>query len=141
MKKLILVLIMIGFLCPAKGFSQGDSVQIYRKLNQLEQVTNETKVLLKKAETVAKQKQTLMQKLMMYINKLKADARDKQMIQNETENHAAIKEKNINGPVEEIKIPDGVDTIRGSFFYRLFHQNSYILRPYKIVNDEKIYLD
>ena len=141
MKKFILVLIMIGFLCPAKGFSQGDSMQIIRKLNQLEQVTNETKVLLKKAETIEKQKQTLMQKLRIYIFKLKADVRERQITQTETENQSAIKENNINGPVEEIKIPDGFDTIRGSFFYRLFHRDSFILKPYKIVNDEKIYLD
>lgn len=142
MKKLILILIMVGFLCPANGYSQADSIKIMQKLNQLEQVTNETKVLLKKADQLEKQKQTLIERLRTYISKLKNDSRkDKQEMQIEKKNNAAVKAQNINEPVLEITVPDGNDTIRANFFYRLFHKNSYIIRPYKIVNDEKVYLD
>lgn len=142
MKKLILVLIMIGFLCPASGYSQADSLKIIQKLNRLEQVTNETQLLLKKADQIERQKQTLIQRLRAYISKLRADSQEqKQLIDYDVKNTAAVKAQNINEPVVEITVPDGYDTIRASFFYRLFHQNSYILKPYKIVNDEKIYLD
>ena len=142
MKKLILVLIMIGFLFPASGYSQADSLQIIQKLNRLEQVTNETKVLLKKADQIEKQKHTLIQKLRAYIFKLKSDLqRENKIADYDVKNTAAVKAQNINEPVVEITVPDGHDTIRASFFYRLFHNTAYIIRPYKIVNDEKIYLD
>lgn len=142
MKKLFLILIMVGFLCPANGYSQADSIKIMEKLNQLEQVTNQTKVLLKKADQLEKQKRNLIERLRTYISKLKTDSKEqRQEMQTERKNNAAVKAQNINEPVVEITVPDGYDTIRASFFYRLFHQNSYILKPYKIVNDEKIYLD
>lgn len=142
MKKLILVLIMIGFLCPAAGYSQADSLKIIQKLNRLEQVTNETQILLKKADQIEKQKQSLIQRLRAYINKLRTDNQEqKRSLDYEVKNTAAVKVQNINEPVVEITVPDGYDTIRASFFYRLFHQTNYILKPYKIVNDEKVYLD
>lgn len=143
MKKLILVFIMLGFLCPASGYSQADSLKIIQKLNRLEQVTNETKVLLKKADVVEKEKQTVLQKLRVYISRLKAQTEEqqKQSFDYVAKNDAAIKAKNINEPVVELRVPDGYDTIRASFIYRLFHKTNYILKPYSIINNEKVYLD
>ncbi|MGK6342826.1 hypothetical protein ACMGDK_11340 [Chryseobacterium sp. DT-3] len=56
-------------------------------------------------------------------------------------NSKAVKEENRTDPVEEIEVFDGQDTIRGSWVYRLFHKNDYVIRRYKIVNNEKVYLD
>lgn len=134
---------MIGVLCSAKGFSQGDSLQIIKKLNQLEKVTNETKLLIKKSDQLEKKKESLMDKLRDYIAKLKHENRQKEKLLMSVEiyNASAIKAENINEPVQEIVVPDGVDTVRGSFIYRLLHRENYLLKPYKILNNEKVYLD
>jgi hypothetical protein len=58
-----------------------------------------------------------------------------------TDKDKAIKEENRNDPVKEIDVYDGSDTIRGGFFYRLFHKDDIIIRRYKIENNEKVYLD
>lgn len=54
---------------------------------------------------------------------------------------AAVKEENRNDPVEEIEIYDGTDSVRAGWLYRLFHKDDYYLKRYKIVNNEKVYLD
>ena len=142
MKK-VMLLLMIGFLCPGKVMSQGDSVQIMKKLNQLDQVTKETKALIKKSEAIEKKKENLMDKLREYIRNLKNENRlkEKQIMAISYKNTEAIKAENINEPVQEIIFPDGIDSVRGSFIYRLLHREKYLLKPYKIINNEKVYLD
>jgi len=54
---------------------------------------------------------------------------------------SAVKEENRIEPVEEIDVYDGQDTIRGGWLYRFFHKDDFIIRRYKIENNEKIYLD
>ncbi|GEM_PF-3001568 len=135
MKKLMFL--FVSFFCFAH--SQVDSVRIVQKLNQLDKVNSETKALLNKADHIAKENQSLIYRIKAYIDKLSrkhAEAPGQALT-----NNAAVRPDNINEPVTEIDVPDGVDSIRGSFFYRLFHRNIYILKPYKIVNDEKVYLD
>lgn len=141
MKKFILIFTM--FFCFASGFAQSDSVIVMQKLQQLELVNNQTKVLLKKSEEITKKKACLMNRLIDYIFHLKKENRLKQneLVASQRNNDSGIKPSNINEPVVEFNVPDGVDSIRGSFIYRLFHQNHFILKPYKIVNNEKIYLD
>ena len=143
MKKTVLLFLMVGFLCPASVKSQGDSLQILKKLNQLEQVNKETKVLLKKSDQLEKRKQGLMERLRDYIFSLKRENKQKstQLLTRQYKDNEGVKVENINEPIQEINLPDGVDSVRGNFLYRLLHKNAYILKPYKIVNDEKIYLD
>lgn len=141
MKKLLFLL--IGVLCSAHSFSQNDSVKIMKQLEQLDKINKENIELLKDSEKLEKRKQNLFEKLKVYIINLKFENRlkENEITANKFKNQEAIKADNINEPVEEIQISDGVDSIRGSFFYRLFNKNNIILKPYKIVNNEKIYLD
>jgi len=141
MKKLLFLL--VGVLISAHSFSQNDSVKIMKQLNQLDKINKENIELLKTSEKLEKRKQNLFEKLKVYIINLKFENRlkDKVITANKFKNQEAVKAENINEPVEEIQVPDGVDSIRGSFFYRLFNKSKFILKPYKIVNNEKIYLD
>lgn len=141
MKKLLFLL--VGVLISAHSFSQNDSVKIMKQLEQLDKINKENIELLKTSEQLEKRKQNLFEKLKVYIINLKFENRlkDKQITADKYNKQEAIKTENINEPIEEIQIPDGVDSIRGSFFYRLFNKNKIILKPYKIVNNEKVYID
>ena len=131
----------MGFFCFANA--QNDSLKI--KVDKLEKVNSEIKVLLKKADKVDKENISLIYKIKDYVSKLlnkaKVSEQRKDITIKANSQPQAIKARNINEPITEINIPDGVDSIRGGFFYRLFHKEKYYLRTYKILNDEKIYLD
>lgn len=141
MKKLLFLL--VGVLISAHSFSQNDSLKLIELSNQLNKINKENIELFKTSEKLEIRKQNLFEKLKVYIINLKSEnkLKDKQITANKRNKQEAIKAENINEPIEEISIPDGVDSIRGSFFYRLFNKNKIILKPYKIVNNEKIYLD
>lgn len=141
MKKLLFLL--VGVLISVHSFSQNDSLRIMKQLEQLDKINKENIELLKTSEKLEKRKQNLFEKLKVYIINLKFENRlkDKVITANKFKNQEAIKAENINEPVEEIQIPDGVDSIRAGFFYRIFNKNKFIIKPYKIVNNEKVYLD
>ena len=130
----------MSFFCFAH--SQVDSARIVQKLDKLEQVNKETKELLKRSAIIDRQNQTLIYKIKKYIEKISSQNRysERLGIESDFKKSQAIKPFN-NEPTIEVEIPDGVDSIRGNFFYRLFHKQIFIIKPFKIVNDEKIYLD
>ena len=137
MKKLIFLL--MGFFCFAHG--QADSAKIVQSLQKLEQVNKETKILLKRSDQLAKENTTLIYRIKMYIQKYikNTGVHDEKPIP--LNRSQGIIPENDTKPVVELHVPDGIDSIRGSFFYRLFHKDKIYLRPYKIINDEKVYLD
>ena len=133
MKKLIFLL--MGFFCFAHG--QADSAKIVQQLQKLEQVNNETRILLKKSDKIDKENRTLIYKIKKYIERITKN----EILAKNHNNKLGILPSNINEPVLEIDKPDGQDSIRGSFFYRLFHKDKIFIKPYKIINNEKVYLD
>lgn len=139
MKKLIFL--FLGFFCFAN--SQSDSLLLIQRANKFDQKLQVTVQKLENLKKLDRENETLIYKIKVYIKKLttKEKILARENIQNSTQNSQAVKVNNINEPVMEIIIPDGTDSIKGNFFYRLFHREIYILKPYKIVNDEKIYLD
>lgn len=121
--------------------AQRDSILI-NKLKQLENVNKETVELIKKAEKLEKEKETLLKKLQRYIQKWKDSnfAEEKSDSKKHVDNKA-VKADNKNTVVTEIEERVFCDSIKGSWIYRLFHKEDYKLKRYKIVDNEKIYLD
>lgn len=136
-----LIFIFLGFFCFAH--SQNDSMRIVQKLNQLDKANAEAKMIIKKLDRVDTENETLIYKIKAYIQKLtqRNKVAESNVVRANLENSQAIKAQNINVPVEEIITPDGYDSIRRSFIYRLFHKDKLLIRPYKMQKDEKIYLD
>lgn len=133
------IFLFIGFFCFAH--SQTDSIKIVQQLQKLEQVNNETRILLKKADKIDKENRTLIYKIKKYIERITKSEDAQNVLAENYSNKKGILPYNINEPILEIDKPDGQDSIRGSFFYRLFHKEIYIIKPYKIINNEKVYLD
>ncbi|QDP86086.1 hypothetical protein FNJ88_11200 [Chryseobacterium sp. SNU WT5] len=131
-----LIFLFLGFSCFAN--SQTDSLRIVQKLNQLDKANAEAKMIIKKLDKIDNENETLIYKIKTYIKKL--TIRDN-IAQNQLEKSQAIKANNINEPVTEITTPDGYDSIRRGFIYRLFHKEKIFIKPYKIINNEKVYLD
>ena len=131
-----LIFLFLGFSCFAN--SQTDSLRIVQKLNQLDKANAEAKMIIKKLDKIDNENETLIYKIKSYIKKL--TTRDK-IAQNQLGKSQAIKANNINEPVTEITTPDGYDSIRRGFIYRLFHKEKIFIKPYKIINNEKVYLD
>lgn len=114
--------------------SQNDSLLIMQKIQKLDKINTETKVLLKKTDQITKENQSLIYKIKVYVLKLlhKDKISESNQVKEQLNQSVGIKEKNINEPIIEIFIPTGYDTIRGNFFYRLFHKEKYYLRAYKL---------
>lgn len=129
------IFLFIGFFCFAH--SQTDSIKIVQQLHKLEQVNNETRILLKKSDKIDKENRTLIYKIKKYIERITKN----EVLSKNHNNKLGILPSNINEPVLEIDKPDGQDSIRASFFYRLFHKDKILIKPYKIINNEKVYLD
>lgn len=135
-----LIFLFLGFSCFAN--SQTDSLRIVQKLNQLDKANAEAKMIIKKLDKIDNENETLIYKIKTYIKKLTIRGKIAQKsIQTQLENSQAIKADNINEPVTEITTPDGYDSIRRGFIYRLFHKDKIFIKPFKIVNYEKVYLD
>lgn len=131
-----LIFILLSLFCFAKG--QNDSLQL--KLNELEQKNQKIETLIKKVEVAEKKQETAFFRLKLFLKSLMKE----KVSQKESHsfiNIEAVKVENEIDPVTEIDIPDGIDTIRASWLYRLFHSDKFIYKKYKIVNNEKIYLD
>lgn len=141
MKKLIFLL--IGFFCFAHGqYEKQDSIATVEKIKILDAKIKETKNLLKKDEQVQKEGEMIYRRLKAYIQYLLTEKTASNTSKvNNPKNQQAIKAENRIKPVTEIEIPDGEDNIRGGWIYRLFHKNDYYIKRYKLVNNEKVYLD
>lgn len=136
MKTLLFLLISIS--CFASGQNQ-DSLKIkYEELKQSNQVIEQK---IKKLEVVEKKHDNAIYRLKTFIKRLMSDKATEKKEDFIYGNREAVKVDNPTDPVTEIIIPDGVDSIRGGWLYRFFHRDNYIKKPYKIVNNEKIYLD
>lgn len=135
-----LIFLFLGFFCFAN--SQTDSLRIVQKLNQLDKANAEAKMIIKKLDRIDTENETLIYKIRAYIKKLtQREQLSQNIYQSQLENSQGIKAQNVNEPVTEIVTPDGYDSIRRSFIYRLFHTDKILIRPFKIVKDEKVYLD
>ena len=139
MKKLIFL--FMGFFCFAN--SQVDSARIVQKLNELERSNAEAKMIIKKLDKIDRENNTLIYRIKVYIQKLtqRTHTAESEKVQSQLNNTQGIKAQNINEPVTDASLPDGFDSIKQSFFYRIFHREKILLKPYKIVNNEKVYLD
>ena len=138
MKNLNLIFLLIGFFCFANG-QNVDSLQI--KLNELEQKNQKIESLIKKVEVAEKKHESAFYRLKVFLKSL-----IKEQASNKTErsglmNREGIKAENQTDPVTEVDIPSGVDTIRGGWLYRLFNKGNFIYKKYKILNNEKVYLN
>lgn len=142
----ILLIITSFFLSCIKVNAQEvktDSARIVEKLNRLEELTKETQQLIQRADMIEKKKETLIQKLKVYITTLTNSVEKVDGITLNSRyknNKEAIKSENNLKPVTEIDVPSGVDTIKGGRIYRILHKNDYYFRPYKLVNGRKVYL-
>lgn len=138
-----LFFLLIGVFCMAKGQNESlDSLAAVKKIKIIDAKIKETEKLLKKDEQVQKEGEAIYKKVKAYIkyllNEKKATGEKKV---SKPENQQAIKAENRIDPVTEIEVADGKDSIRGGWIYRLFHKNDFYIKRYKIVNNEKIYLD
>lgn len=136
MKTLICLLISIS--CFASG-QNSDSLKI--KLDELTKSNQVMEQKIIKLDIVEKKHDNAIYRLKAFIKRLMSDKATEQKEDYLSGNREAVKVDNPTEPVTEIIIPDGVDSIRGGWIYRFFHKNNYIKKPYKIVNNEKIYLD
>lgn len=136
MKTLIFLLISIS--CFASGQNQ-DSLKIkYEELKQSNQVIEQK---IKKLEVVEKKHDNAIYRLKIFIKRLMSDKSTEKKEDFISGNREAVKVENQTEPVTEIIIPDGVDSIRGGWIYRLLHKDDFKIKYYKIVGDEKVYLN
>lgn len=127
----------MGFFCFANG-QNNDSLKI--KLNELEQRNQKIETKIKKLEVAEKKHETAFYRLKAFLKSV-INEQIKSSKKSNSINREAIKTENTTDPVTDFFIPDGVDTLQGSWIYRLFHKDNFILKPYKKINNEKIYLD
>lgn len=135
-----LIFLLIGFLCFAKA-QNVDSLNLIQLKEQLDEKNKKIEVLIQRAEKAEKRNETMFYRLKMYISKLVNSQAKQSKTESYMNNREGIKVENPTDPVTEYDIPSGIDTIRGGWLYRLFHKDKFILKPYKTVDNEKIYLD
>ena len=133
-----LIFLLIGFFCFANG-QNSDSLQI--KLMELEQKNQKIESLIQKAEIVEKKHESAFFKLKSFIKNLVSDDAKGSAVSFKIANREGVKKENPTDPVTEIDILSGIDTIQGGWIYRLLHKENFYLKRYKIVNNEKVYLD
>ena len=135
-----LIFLLIGFLCLAKA-QNVDSLNLVQLKEQLDAKNKKIEVLIQRAEKAEKRNETMFYSLKMYISKMVNSQTKQSKIESYMNNREGIKVENPTDPVTEYDIPTDVDTIRGGWLYRLFHKDKFILKPYKTIDNEKIYLD
>ncbi len=138
-----LFFLLIGVFCMAKGqHEKQDSIDAVRKIKVIDAKIKETEKLLKKDEQVQKEGEIIYQKVKAYIKYLLNEKKAaKKNEEKKPTKQQAIKAENRTEPVTEIEVPDGAEIIRGGWIYRLFHKDDFYFKRYKIVDNEKIYLD
>lgn len=135
-----LIFLLIGFICFAKA-QNVDSANLANLKQELEARNKKIEVLIEKADKVEKKHETMFYRLKVYISNLissNAKQAERPVYNN---NREGVKSENPTDPVTEIDAPDGVDTIRGGWLYRFFHKEDFKIKYYKIINNEKVYLN
>jgi seryl-tRNA synthetase len=135
-----LIFLLLSLFCFAKG-QNIDSTNLAKLTEELEAKNKKIEVLLQKAEKVEKKHETMFYRLKIYVSNLIDSNAEQTKNKIQNVNREGIKVENPTDPVTEIDEIDGVDSIRGSWLYRFFHKNNYKLKYYKLINDEKIYLN
>ena len=132
-----LIFLLMGVFCFAHGQSKPkeDSIvqSITEKINATNKINRENEILLnqiivakkaKEAEFTAKKNSPVTEKTV-----------NKSLSKSE-----AIKTDNITPEIEvDFKVYE--EFIRGGFFYGILHKDDYKIKYYKIVGDEKVYLN
>ena len=135
-----LIFLLIGFICFAKA-QTADSVNLAKLAEELDAKNKKIEELIEKADKVEKRHETMFYRLKVFISNLISDKAAQQPFKVYMNNRDGIKVENPTDPVTEVDVPAGVDTVRGGWLYRLFNKDNFIYKKYKIVNNEKIYLD
>lgn len=147
MKNLILILISCFAFAqePQKPDTSKLSEKVKEAIVKIEAEKMKAEVLEKKLSEAEKENEQLKNKRSSLYSKLKHFFNEyfgTEVSDNcSAANSKAVKEENRNDPVEEIEVYDGQDTIRAGWLYRLFHKNDFVIRRYKIIGNEKVYLD
>lgn len=127
----------------ANAQQKSDSIQVIEMGKALEKMNLENKKEIHQIKKTQDENESLLE--LVFI-KFRALIRGKLDIEKPTNRasfqyNEATKAENRTDPVEEIEVYDGTDTIRGGWFYRLFHKNDFYYKRYKLVDNEKVYLD
>lgn len=136
-----LLFLLISFFCLANAQQKKDSVKVIELVKVLQEKTEVNKKLMQENKMIQKENESLMEIVFLKVKKWISHSTALNKAEQKARNREATKTDNQNNPVTEIDVHAGVDTIRGGWIYRLFHQNNYYYKPYKIQNNEKVYLD
>ncbi|MEA1849202.1 hypothetical protein U9K52_09785 [Chryseobacterium sp. MHB01] len=137
-----LLFLLISFFCLAGNAQEKkDSMKVVEMAKVLEQKTQENKKLMEENKRIQKENENLLEIVFLKIKKLISHRKEVEQpeLRNLLQNKEGIKTENQNEPVTEL--PEGLDSVRGGWIYRLLHRNDYYFKRYKIINNEKIYLD
>ncbi|WP_294288542.1 hypothetical protein [uncultured Chryseobacterium sp.] len=120
-----------------------DSVKVVELAKVLQEKTAQNKKLMEENKKIQQENENLLEIVLLKLRKLigSRSTIEKQEKNVFFQNNQGTKAENRTDPVEEIEIYDGADTIRGGWFYRLFHKNDFYYKRYKLVDNEKVYLD
>lgn len=135
-----LIFLLIGFICFAKA-QNADSANLAQLKEQLDEKNRKIEVLIEKADKAEKRNETMFYRLKVYISKLITSQAKQSNSEYYRNNREGIKVENPTDPVTELDEPDGVDSIRGGWLYRLLHKDDFRLKYYKLINNEKYYLN
>ncbi|KAA0126435.1 DUF2113 domain-containing protein [Chryseobacterium sp. SN22] len=138
-----LLFLLISFFCLAGNAQEKtDSLKVVELAKVLQEKTEQNKKLMEENKKIQKENENLLEivflKFKKLISRTKVETPDRT---DYSRNKVGTKAENRTEPVEEIEVYDGADTVRAGWIYRLFHKNDYYLKRYKIVNNEKVYLD
>lgn len=137
-----LIFLLVSFFCFANGQVKNDSI-VTAQIKAIERDNTEMKLLLKTLEEKEKKADVSFKKLeKKHLYLIRENDRLKKSKSIFFVNRdSAVKTDNINEPVTDVIIPDGIDTIRKPWINRIFSKEKYLYKHYKKIGDEKFYLD
>lgn len=137
-----LFFLLIGVFCFAHGqkpLKEDSTIQVVaEKVSTVNKINQENEILIK--ELIEKKKIEKQSKEIISRSKI---SEDKITVIDQNYKSGileAIKPENVK-PIIEVDFKVYSEIIKGGFFYRLFHKDHYKIKYYKIVGDEKIYLN
>lgn len=136
-----LIFLLISFICLANAQQKSDSIETLKLAKVLDQKNEKNRKDMQEVRAINKENESLLELVFLKFKRLISKSEAKKLNHGLTNNKEGTKSDNRNDPVTEIEVPAGIDTIRGGWIYRLFHQNNFYYKPYKIENNEKVYLD
>ena len=137
-----LIFLLISFLCLANAQQKADSIEVVKMAKALEQKNEQNKKDIQEIRKTNKENESLLELVFqMFRKRVSRTEIERPDPAEVSRNNIGTKAENRTDPVEEIEVYDGTDKVRGSWLYRLFHKDDYYLKRYKIVNNEKVYLD